>query len=386
MTRDYNKQRRDDVPPFSRNQPSSRYGEERSTRPARPRLNRERVDRAWESGAPSNHADYRSRSHNGQPPRGNWRNNQESEYSSAQQRRPSYGNRQENDRRFERTPGGDRPSRSRSFGPGRGSNDRRFNDRRSYSDGPREPGARPGYRENARGFNGRPRFDERNPGQDYQRRDSEWHEQPSRDFDRNDRSPRNFERRDRPPREYDRDNRGPRNFERGSRPSRNDQRRDSQNPRWQSRPAAQRNRFARREPDFNERGPRYEQFEGDYEHFGTPEVQRHYDRSDRFQPQEEEPHVTRLPDGRVLKGSRPAQRRQEQFWTGISQDAEALVQRVESVETPSTEEETVKASRKPRTRAVARGKKADGTKKRTKAPTGGPIPRPSRKGFKWPTP
>ena len=77
MTRDFNKQRRDDMRPSSREQSSNRYGDERSPRPARPRLNRKSVDRAWESGAPSHHADYRTRSNNGnrgQAPRNDWRN------------------------------------------------------------------------------------------------------------------------------------------------------------------------------------------------------------------------------------------------------------------------------------------------------------------------
>src|SRR5712691_2984937 len=98
MTRDYNKQPRDDMRPSSRNQSSNRPGDERSPRPARPRLNRETVDRAWESGAPAQHADYRTRSssnNSGQPPRNNWRNNQQSEHSTAQNGRRPFGNHQD---------------------------------------------------------------------------------------------------------------------------------------------------------------------------------------------------------------------------------------------------------------------------------------------------
>src|SRR5690242_16580685 len=80
MTRDFSKHRRDDERPSSRNSSSGRYGEERSPRPARPRLNRQAVDRAWENGAPQNHADYRggrnNNNLNGQPPRNNRRNSQ----------------------------------------------------------------------------------------------------------------------------------------------------------------------------------------------------------------------------------------------------------------------------------------------------------------------
>src|SRR6266487_5208701 len=105
MTREYNKQRRDDSRPSFRNRSSNNYGDERAPRPARPRLNREIVDRAWESGAQHAHADYRPRSSNGQPPRGNngprnnWHNQQPSEYSSSQNghggNRPSNNQRQE---------------------------------------------------------------------------------------------------------------------------------------------------------------------------------------------------------------------------------------------------------------------------------------------------
>ncbi len=402
MTRDYNKQRRDDTRPFSRPQPSNRPGEERSPRAARPRLNRETVDRAWESGAPSNHADDRTRS-NGPAPRGNWRNNQQTEHSPAPHNRPSYGNRSDNNRRFERTPDGNQP-RSRSYNEERNFNDRRSNDRPRYSGG---PGARPGpgYRDNAGRPNGQPRFDERNQGQGYQRRDSERYDRPGRDSERDTRSPRQFERGNRSPRDYDRAGRSPREDDRESRPSRYEGRnnrfsreaqgRNTTNPRWQSRPTVQRENFAPRQPDSVRRETQPERFEGDYERFNTsappsqpvqqPEIR------------EEERHVTQLPDGRVLKGPRPVQRKNAQFWTGISQDTEALVSNVEvpaaePVEeaAPTGEEETPKP-RKPRTRtanAVTRGKKSEAAvpKKRTRAPGGGPLPRPSRKGHKWPTP
>src|SRR6266571_1336887 len=69
MTRDFNRQRRDDVRPLSRNSSSNRYREEHPSRPPRPRLNREAVDRAWESGASHEHADYRTRSNSRQPRR-----------------------------------------------------------------------------------------------------------------------------------------------------------------------------------------------------------------------------------------------------------------------------------------------------------------------------
>src|SRR5260221_10287722 len=121
MTRDFNKQRGDDARPSTRNQSSGRYGEERSPRPARPRLNRATVDRGWEAGAQHNHADYRTRSRNnenaGQPPRDYGRRNQQSDRPSAQNgrnangRRP-YENRQDNYRYYDRSPNGNRGPRS----------------------------------------------------------------------------------------------------------------------------------------------------------------------------------------------------------------------------------------------------------------------------------
>src|SRR5207302_84333 len=114
MTKNFDKQPRDDERPYSRNSSSGRNGEERSPRPARPRLNRNAVDRAWENGARQNHADYRARSprstQHGQPPRDNWRSNQPSDQPSAQNSRDNrkpyrpYGNRQDDHRQSEHTP------------------------------------------------------------------------------------------------------------------------------------------------------------------------------------------------------------------------------------------------------------------------------------------
>src|SRR5437588_5170592 len=63
MTRNFKQSRRDDERPNSRRY-SGRYEGEQSPRPARPRLNRASVDRAWESGAPQRHHDYRARGTN----------------------------------------------------------------------------------------------------------------------------------------------------------------------------------------------------------------------------------------------------------------------------------------------------------------------------------
>src|SRR5205085_11693732 len=149
MTRDFSKQRRDDERPSSRNSSSGRYGEERSPRPARPRLNREAVDRAWENGAPQNHADYRAsrnnnNSRNGQPPRDSRRRdsqfdhpstqhssnrpNRPGNYGSHQSDRP-FGNQQDNNRHSERPPYSNQSPRYGSTESGvRNSGSSRFND------------------------------------------------------------------------------------------------------------------------------------------------------------------------------------------------------------------------------------------------------------------
>src|SRR5260370_30416906 len=106
MTRDYNNQPRDDMHTSSRNQSSNKPGDEQSPRPARPRLNRQTVDRAWESGAPNKHADYRPRSggYNGHPPRKNWRNKQQNGPSPSPPGRRPLENPPKKHRSNERTP------------------------------------------------------------------------------------------------------------------------------------------------------------------------------------------------------------------------------------------------------------------------------------------
>ncbi|HAE83134.1 MAG TPA: hypothetical protein DCK85_07070, partial [Ktedonobacter sp.] len=201
MTRDYNKQPRDDTRSSSRNQSPNRTGDERSPRPPRPRLSRETVDRAWESGAPTQHADYRTRSSNGQPPRNSWRNNQQSEHSPAQNGRRPYeprGNNQGNQRSFERTPNGNFGPRPQPFGTGSNrSNDQRFNSRPGTSRGPLSNGNQGGFRENQRPHEQRPPFRDTDQNRGYQRRD----------FTGPDRRTNGFERTNRPPRDFGRDER-----------------------------------------------------------------------------------------------------------------------------------------------------------------------------------
>ncbi len=191
----------------------------------------------------------------------------------------------------------------------------------------------------------------------------------------------------------------------GSRPNSGPARRDTYNPRWQSRPNAQAQ--ARHEPHIYAR-PEAEQFEGDYERFdaanqGQPDTQ----------SQNALPHVTRLPDGRVLKGSRPEQRKQARFWTDVTSEAATLVPKPRPAKaTPSeqppvpaaeTASETVQPAHKGpngTTRVVrtvktsrsgqassraAKVARRSGKKKATDKPAG-PILRPSQRGFKWPAP
>ncbi len=119
MTRDFNNQRREDPQSDSRGSSSRRFEEERPSRPARPRLNRDMVDRAWENGARQNHADYRTRSDsNSHPPRDNRRPDQHTNRYSAQTSsngRKPYGNRQDNYRPGERSPRSNNGPRPRTF-------------------------------------------------------------------------------------------------------------------------------------------------------------------------------------------------------------------------------------------------------------------------------
>lgn len=382
MTKHYNNQRRDDTQRSSRHFSSDRRAEERFSRP---RLNRETVDRAWESGAQPNHADYRARNNNGQPARNNRRYNQYSNTPPAQNsqnNRSPYGNRQNNNRYSERTPYGDQNSRSRSLDSDRRNfNEQGYGERRNYSGG---QGSHQGSRyQNRSGYpNARPQSRNRYSNEGY----------PQQNFDRNSRPSGNF----------DRDQRSQRNFERGNQDSRNYRGRGTQNPRYQSRPWAQRERFSGRQ-DFNERRPQNEQFEGDYESYNTYEAphyrhERYSDDSGRAERQAEERPVTRLPDGRVLKGPRPVQRKNAQFWTDIDHEAGDLLSEAgaspisnevnaQPIETPPS---THEQGKKPKAAAKTRTRRAGARerKTRTKSSTSKTQPRglkPSQRGFKWPT-
>ena len=406
MTREFNKQRRDDTRPSFRDRSSNNYRDERSSPPGRARLNRETVDRAWKSGAQHTHADYRSRNNNGQFPRNNWRNNhnqQPSEYSSSQNghggNRP-YNNRQEhyrdNAHNSERSSDdfhGSRNPRARSFGPnntgrqqygnsrpgGRQQYDNsRSGDRRHNGERPNASGARQDYRRTSGQPGGRDdRFGHRERGG--------YNQRP--DFERNER-PFSHERRG-----------AARQYSSHSGP-------DTRNARWQSRSWVRREASPEEWQEHSSRSSHEEQFEGDYERFNNNESfsERHdaphrSSRPERGRPRREyaeegpaqESHVTRLPDGRVIKGPRPTQRQEARFWTEVANDTEGLIGHIqvedeEVDEAPKSEaasDAAGKPSKKTRARsasATVRGRKAGAAKEKKSGP------RPSQRGFKWPTP
>jgi len=383
MTREFNKQQRNGPRPPSRNYSSNRYGEERSPDPARPRLNRASVDRAWESGAPHHHADYRPRSSNGQAPRNTY--NQRPGYSSTQgrpsgntqggQNRP-YENRDAN-RRFDRGSDNGQGPRPRSFNSDRRTvDDQREGVRRGYSSGPND-------RNTSRPFRG----NEAPRGRDTREQARPFQGRPS--------SGRN----DRPAPNSGRNNSAPRYSERRGGPDRDARRRPEENPRWQSRPWAQNNRL----PSEEERSqPSGAQFEGDYEYFekrtgshppARPATERpfrrgYHDKRHEQAPQQEERHVTRLPDGRVLKGPRPVQRKDAQFWTDITEDTQQLI---EQIHAPEVDEEPAATDAEltatPETAPVApskKGKRVPVAREKKVAKPRSTGPRPSQRGFKWP--
>jgi hypothetical protein len=155
-----------------------------------------------------------------------------------------------------------------------------------------------------------------------------------------------------------------------------------------------------------------EQFEGDYEQFDNQELPNRHEQIEkspraRQQRNEEKPerHVTRLDDGRVLKGPRPAQRKNAQFWSEINEDTGKLVEQikipdedtskpVDQITLPAGEATTEVASatdgaqpataKKQARRPTARKSKKvaeNGEEKKPRVRG----PRPSQKGYTWPT-
>lgn len=357
--RNYNKQRRDNERLPSRNSSSGRREEGRSPRP---RLNRDMVDRAWESGAQPNHPDYHTRNDRQGPSRGSSpRNNrQQNRYSSSAQqsrnnRRP-FENHQGNNRYSERTPYNNYNSRSRSsdFRPGQ-RDEQRYHERQSYSE-------RSGQRPSRSGYRGNSRYSDSHPQSRNQHSRGGYSE---RDFGSNNRSSRNFEHT--------------------NRTSHNYSQHGEQNPRYLSRPDMQRSQSHGRS-DFSRQVHQNPQFEGDYESYNTYETPRQQrgrypDHSASYQEQAEERHVTRLDDGRVLKGSRPAQRKNAQFWTGIAQEADKLLpqadtsstrdearQHIETGLPAPTKRERLKTTAKARKPRSSRTRVTSAPKSRTRSP------------------
>jgi hypothetical protein len=91
--------------------------------------------------------------------------------------------------------------------------------------------------------------------------------------------------------------------------------------------------------------------------------------------------VTRLPDGRVVKGSRPAQRKKAQFWTEIASDTDELIQHIP--EPPVHDADNADETKGKKVRAKKPRTTPDGGRDKKSAPTG---LKPSQRGFKWPAP
>jgi hypothetical protein len=401
MTRNFNKQQQDDERPSFRNKPSNnKYGEERPSRPARPRLNRETVDRAWESGAQTQHHDYHPRTQNGQPTRnGQPINNRYSDsrdttnghrpYGNRPEGRPPYGNRSDTDR----PPYGNRPegrppysNRSDTDRPpyGNRSEGRPPYSNRSDTDRPpygNRSESRPPYGNRSEG---RPPYGNRSESRPPYGNRSEGRP-PYGNRTENDRPPYGNRSESRPPYgnrpdDRDRDNHSsdrpydrsrPSNY-RGSGPQDESrqpsdsrfsgpprERRDGnfrgndrsyqprpENGRGQDRP------FNRQEPkpfredrraasrDESREHVSRGRYEGDYEGIEekrppTPRPEPYFRNAKPRRPAEEEveeKHVTRMEDGRVLKGPRPAQRKNAQFWNEVNSETESLVNQVHVID------------------------------------------------------
>jgi hypothetical protein len=395
MTRDFSKHERDDERPYPRNSSSGRQGEERSPRPARPRLNRDTVDKAWENGARQNHSDYRARdTRGGQPSRENWRRPQQSGQPSAYNGRNNnggnsrapYGNRPVSHRQDEHTPNRFQGPRPRPFESGmRKFDERQYNERRDYQPRPESSNSRPYPREDSRYSNNRPpsrRFDAR--------RD----DRAPRSFDRDDR-PRSFENndRDRGPRNYERDDRQPRSFERDDRPQRNFEghtprprgyyreqreqrasgRPDAHNSRWQSRPQ----RFTPKTNDSARPAREREQFEGDYEQFDARATS----------PDVVESRETPRPDRRVARKPREDQRKDAGFRAEVNQQTDSLIEHIAPVEPAPADDVAGEAAPKAKKARTTRARPASAkTARSRKADSNPQTPhlKPSRRGFKWP--
>lgn len=451
MTKDFKQPRRDDDRrSFSRHTSSDFSRAERPFKPAHSRLHRDTVDRAWENGANHQHADYQPRRQTPRPPfQQHGHTGPATGRSQQPYNRSGYGTRQEHSRgsspsnpNYQRRERGPETSRRPSQGSGyrssapypnyqrreqeRDGYRRTFNDTeyRRFSEAPHTgPWQAPESGERRFGNTGN-----RAPGGQSRFQDERWNQnqrgsaQPYRGSEeryQGTRSPRfpanNFDRQQaRPesrPYPFERGNDARPNFTRGRRAEEPQwqRERDTYHPRGQNRPEAHSDyQPARRDHANPQRQPSYgrptsEQFEGDYERFDAQPTE---------QAEYREQHVTHLPDGRVLKGSRSSQRKQAQFWNEVTTETNMLVHHTPS---PSDQTEPAPAEEapaeelapsRPRTRATAKpkvvrtvkttysrgtggmksihGSKAKALKRKTQG-TPGTNTRPSKRGYKWPT-
>jgi hypothetical protein len=420
MTRDFSNQRQDDRRPSSRHTSSGNFREERPSNSQRPRLSRDTVDRAWENGANRTHADYHPRQTPNTPPaQRQGRPSSGFERSQPSQNRRPYEARQDNYRGP--SAGSPRPGYQQRRPMSPGDSPRRFEE-----PGQRTPASPSGFN-NERGPRER---DQRGPSPNYQDRNRPGQYQDERTPRFRPAgpgpAPRNNYRPENRPGSFEQNERDQQNFARGPRPANpgNSTPRDAYNPRWQSRPAVQRsyqaeqNEYqaprrdyppAQREPQgprpgYRERSyerPATEQFEGDYERFNTYENR---PTGERRQPAYEPP-VTKLPDGRVLKGPQQVQRKQARFWNNATDETETLVPRQSAApehaetaaETDTSDRPVTRPARPSKPRALKTVQTTRPTptmkskhtakvnrKKNQPHSAQGPVVRPSQRGYKWP--
>jgi hypothetical protein len=116
--------------------------------------------------------------------------------------------------------------------------------------------------------------------------------------------------------------------------------------------------------------------------------------------------VTRLPNGRVLKGSRPSQRKQARFWNEVEEESSSLIshspysEQAENASAPppqrapaprATGPKRGNASEAPRVKRVkteraedAKPHSAKVARKNAQGARHKNVSRPSRRGYKWP--
>ncbi len=304
---------------------ANRSGAGRPPRSEKPRLNRQTVDHAWEHGARPNHPDYRTRSSSqGSSSRNNRR------AGSPSDRHPA----RRNDDRY--------PARREDRYQSRHRSDERENSRNSYGDNER-------YSRDDNARSTRRSYERREPREQASYGRTSRRPEPDQSNYRSARGRSDTRRRG-----NEAGYRGP----------------DKSNPRWQSRPQNQRRRPYRQDE------PQDEYFEGDYERFT--------DYEDRAPVPDR--HVTRLPNGRVLKGTRKEQREKAAFWNEVEQESETMLPHLPEPYHASREDkktQPAKPSKKAGNRAESKAPREKKTRSKKQPPP--PVTRPSQRGYKWPT-